>query len=33
MYRDVEMVGNDLVFRSSIVAPTIKLRQMTVAGR
>jgi len=33
MYRDVEMVGDDLIFRSSIAAPTIKLRQMTVAGR
>jgi PmbA protein len=33
MYRDVEMVGNDLVFRSSIVAPTLKIRQMTLAGR
>ena len=33
MYRDVEMVGNDLVFRSSIVAPTLKIRQMMLAGR
>jgi len=33
MYRDVEMVGNDLLFRSSIVAPTLKIRQMTLAGR
>jgi PmbA protein len=33
MYRDVEMVGNDLVFRSSVAAPTVKIRQMTVAGR
>jgi PmbA protein len=33
MYRDVEMLGDDLVFRSSIVAPTLKIRQMTVAGR
>ena len=33
MYRDVEMVGNDLVFRSSIAAPTLRIRQMTVAGR
>jgi PmbA protein len=33
MYRDVEMVGDDLVFRSSIAAPTLKIRQMTVAGR
>ena len=33
IYRDVEMVGNDLVFRSSIVSPTLKIRQMTLAGR
>lgn len=33
MFRDVEMVGDDLVFRSSIAAPTLKIRQMTVAGR
>jgi PmbA protein len=33
MLRDVEMVGNDLVFRSSIAAPTLKIARMTVAGR
>lgn len=33
MYRDIEMVGDDLVFRSSVAAPTVKVRRMTVAGR
>jgi len=33
MYRDVEMVGDDLTFRSSIASPTLKIRQMTIAGR
>jgi PmbA protein len=32
MFRDVEMVGNDLVRRSTVSAPTLKLRTMTVAG-
>jgi len=32
MLRDVEMVGSDLTFRSSVVAPTLKIRRMTVAG-
>jgi len=26
------MVGNDLTFRNSLVAPTLKIRRMTVAG-
>jgi len=32
MFRDIEMVGNDLVRRASISAPTLKLGNMTVAG-
>ena len=32
MLRDIEMVGNDLVFRSALVAPTVKIARMTVAG-
>ena len=28
----IEMVGNDLTFRTSVVAPTLKIRRMTVAG-
>jgi len=26
------MVGNDLAFRSNVVAPTLKIRRMTIAG-
>ena len=29
---DIEVVGNDLVMRHSIAAPTIKIARMTVAG-
>jgi PmbA protein len=32
MYRAIEMIGNDLVWRSSIVSPTIKIAEMTIAG-
>jgi PmbA protein len=32
MLLEVEMVGNDLNFRRSVVAPTLKIRRMTVAG-
>lgn len=32
MLRDVEMVGNDLAFRRSVAAPTLKIRRMTIAG-
>lgn len=32
MLRDIEMVGNDLVLRRSIAAPTVKIARMTVAG-
>ena len=32
MFRDIEMVGNDLEFRGSMAAPTIKIRSMTIAG-
>jgi PmbA protein len=32
MLRDIEMVGNDLRFRTSIAAPTLKIARMTVAG-
>jgi PmbA protein len=33
MYRDIEMVGDDLQFRSSVASPTVKITRMTVAGR
>lgn len=32
MLLGIEMVGNDLSFRQSVVAPTFKIRHMTVAG-
>jgi PmbA protein len=32
MYRDIEVVGNDLNLRRSIAAPTIKIARLTVAG-
>jgi PmbA protein len=32
MLLEIEMVGNDLTFRNSVVAPTLKIRRMTVAG-
>jgi PmbA protein len=32
MLRDIEMIGNDLEWRSSIAAPTLKIGRMTVAG-
>lgn len=32
MFRDIDMIGNDLTFRSSIAAPTIKIGRMTIAG-
>jgi len=32
MLLGIEMVGNDLTFRSSVVAPTLKIRRMTIAG-
>ena len=31
--RDIEEIGSDLDFRGAVVAPTIKIRQMTVAGK
>jgi PmbA protein len=32
MLRDVDAVGNDLVFRGSSASPTIRVRRMTVSG-
>ncbi len=32
MMRDVEMIGNDLEWRSSVASPTIKIAEMTIAG-
>lgn len=32
MYMSIEMIGNDLVWRSSTAAPTIKISEMMIAG-
>jgi len=32
MFNDIEMIGNDLVFRGRTASPTVKLRKMMVAG-
>jgi len=32
MYRNIVAIGNDLVFRSSAAAPTIRIEGMTIAG-
>jgi PmbA protein len=33
MLLDVEMIGSDLDFQSSVIVPTIKIREMIVAGK
>jgi PmbA protein len=32
MFKDIELIGNDLVFRGRIASPTIKIAEMMVAG-
>ncbi len=32
MFMSIEMIGNDLVWRSSVVSPTVKIAEMTIAG-
>jgi len=32
MLLDVDALGSDLVFRSSVASPTLRVRRMTVAG-
>jgi PmbA protein len=32
MFKHIDAVGNDLIFRSSTVSPTIKIASMMVAG-
>jgi PmbA protein len=32
MFNSIEMIGNDLVWRSSTASPTIKIAEMTIAG-
>jgi PmbA protein len=33
MLQDLEMVGSDLDFRGSVIAPTLKIRELTIAGK
>jgi hypothetical protein len=33
MLLGIETIGSDLQFRSSLAAPTIKIEEMTVAGK
>ncbi len=33
MLHDVEMIGSDLNFQSSLIVPTVKIREMIVAGK
>jgi predicted Zn-dependent protease len=32
MFMSIEMIGNDLAWRSSTVAPTLKISEMMIAG-
>ena len=32
MFNDIEMIGNDLIFRGRTASPTVKVRKMMVAG-
>ena len=32
MFANIEVIGNDLEFRGRIASPTIKIREMTIAG-
>ena len=32
MFQDIELVGNDLIFRGRIASPTVKIAEMMVAG-
>ncbi|HXW85004.1 MAG TPA: metallopeptidase TldD-related protein, partial [Candidatus Binataceae bacterium] len=32
MFCTIEMIGNDLKWRSSVAAPTLKISEMTIAG-
>lgn len=33
MFQDIELIGNDLEFRGKLASPTLKIREMTVAGQ
>ncbi len=32
MFKSIEMIGNDLHWRSSVVSPTLKISEMMIAG-
>lgn len=32
IFKDIEMIGNDLAFRGRVASPTVKIRKMMVAG-
>jgi PmbA protein len=32
MFEDIEMIGNDLNFISSVASPTLKIRKMVISG-
>ena len=32
MFKSIEMIGNDLHWRSSVVSPTLKIAEMMIAG-
>jgi len=32
MFEDIEMIGNDLVFMSSVASPTLKIGKMVISG-
>lgn len=32
MFMSIEMIGNDLAWRSSVISPTIKISELTIAG-
>jgi len=32
MFQSIEMIGNDLLWRSSVVSPTLKITEMMIAG-
>jgi PmbA protein len=32
MFQSIEMIGNDLLWRSSVISPTLKIAEMMIAG-
>ena len=33
IFKDIEVIGSDLDYRSSFIVPTLKIRRMTIAGK